>query len=44
MDIDGFLEAFANRNYVDFVTVELSPYQETAAAHEAMAYHEDYGA
>ena len=40
MDIEGFLEAVDDTGYDDFVTIELYPYQETAAetAREAMAY------
>ncbi|HET7324059.1 MAG TPA: sugar phosphate isomerase/epimerase family protein [Halococcus sp.] len=45
MDIDGFLDALDSRGYDGFVTVELYPYEETAAetVHEAMAYLEDHG-
>ncbi len=45
MDIDGFLQAVEDTGYDGFVTVELYPYQETAAetAREAMAYLEDHG-
>jgi sugar phosphate isomerase/epimerase len=31
MDIDGFLQAVEDSGYDGFVTVELYPYQETAA-------------
>lgn len=45
MDIDGFLEAVDNADYDGFVTVELYPYEETAAqtARDAMQYLEDHG-
>ena len=45
MDIDEFLEALDSRDYGGFVTVELYPYEETAAetAREAMASLEDRG-
>jgi sugar phosphate isomerase/epimerase len=45
MDIDAFLTALDERNYPGFVTVELYPYEETAAetARDAMAYLEDHG-
>ena len=45
MDIDDFLGALDSREYDGFVTVELYPYEETAAetAREAMAYLEDGG-
>ena len=45
MDIDGFLGTLDSRGYVGFVTVELYPYEETAAetAREAMAYLEAGG-
>lgn len=45
MDIDGFLETLDEWGYDGFVTVELYPYEETAAetAREAMAYLEDHG-
>ena len=45
MDIDGFLDALDSRGYDGFVTVELYPYEETAAetAREAMAYLDDGG-
>ncbi len=45
MDIDAFLGALDSRSYDGFVTVELYPYEETAAetAREAMAYLEDGG-
>ena len=45
MDIDGFLGALEGRGYDGFVTVELYPYEETAAetAREAMAYLEAHG-
>jgi sugar phosphate isomerase/epimerase len=45
MDIDEFLGALDGRGYDGFVTVELYPYEETAAetAREAMTYLEDGG-
>ena len=45
MDIDGFLEAVAETGYDGFVTVELYPYQETAAetAREAYEYLDEHG-
>ncbi|SFR68595.1 sugar phosphate isomerase/epimerase family protein [Halogeometricum limi] len=45
MDIDGFLEAVEDSGYDDYVTVELYPYQETAAetAQGAMDYLRDHG-
>lgn len=45
MDIDGFLTALDSRGYDGFVTVELYPYEETAAetAREAMAYLKNHG-
>jgi sugar phosphate isomerase/epimerase len=45
MDIDGFLRALENRGYDGYVTVELYPYEETAAetAREAMTYLEAHG-
>jgi len=45
MDIDGFLEAVDDSGYDGFVTVELYPYQETAAetAREAYAYLDERG-
>jgi sugar phosphate isomerase/epimerase len=45
MDIDGFLEVLDSRGYEGFVTVELYPYEETAAetARGAMAYLDDHG-
>jgi sugar phosphate isomerase/epimerase len=45
MDVDGFLQAVEDSGYDAFVTVELYPYQETAAetARAAMAYLEDHG-
>ena len=45
MDIDDFLSALDSRGYEGFVTVELYPYEKTAAetAREAMAYLEDGG-
>ncbi len=45
MDIDGFLEAVADAGYDGTVTVELYPYEETAAetAAEAMAYLREHG-
>ena len=45
MDIDGFLGELDGRGYDGFVTVELYPYEETAAetAREAHAYLEDHG-
>ena len=45
MPIDGFLGALDARDYEGFVTVELYPYEDTAAetAREAMAYLDDHG-
>lgn len=45
MDIDGFLSAVADTGYDGFVTVELYPYEETAAetARDAFAYLESHG-
>ncbi|MFC7131267.1 sugar phosphate isomerase/epimerase family protein [Haloferax chudinovii] len=45
MDIDGFLEAVEATGYDGYVTVELYPYQETAAetAQTAMEYLEAHG-
>lgn len=45
MDIDAFLETLDSRGYEGFVTVELYPYEDTAAetAREAMAYLDDHG-
>ncbi|WP_435176828.1 sugar phosphate isomerase/epimerase family protein [Halorussus sp. AFM4] len=45
MDIDAFLEAVDDSGYDGFVTVELYPYQETAAetARDAMTYLEERG-
>jgi sugar phosphate isomerase/epimerase len=45
MAIDDFLDALDSRGYEGFVTVELYPYEETAAetAREAMSYLEDCG-
>ncbi|WP_049903024.1 sugar phosphate isomerase/epimerase family protein [Halococcus agarilyticus] len=45
MDIDAFLAALDDRNYEGFVTVELYPYEATAAetARDAMASLEDGG-
>jgi sugar phosphate isomerase/epimerase len=45
MDLDGFLEAVEATGYDGFVTVELYPYEETAAetAREALAWLEDRG-
>lgn len=45
MDLDGFLTALDETGYDGFVTVELYPYQETAAetARDAMAYLEEHG-
>jgi sugar phosphate isomerase/epimerase len=45
MDIDAFLGALDSQGYEGFVTVELYPYEETAAetAREAMAYLDDRG-
>ncbi|WP_232688426.1 sugar phosphate isomerase/epimerase family protein [Halobacterium zhouii] len=45
MDIDGFLQAVEDTDYDGFVTVELYPYEETAAdtARGAMAYLEEHG-
>lgn len=45
MDIDAFLGALDSQGYEGFVTVELYPYEETAAetAREAMAYLDDHG-
>jgi sugar phosphate isomerase/epimerase len=45
MDIDSFLEAVEDSGCDGFVTVELYPYQETAAetARDAMAYLEEHG-
>jgi sugar phosphate isomerase/epimerase len=45
MDVEGFLGAVEDSGYDGFVTVELYPYQETAAetAREAMAYLREHG-
>jgi sugar phosphate isomerase/epimerase len=45
MPISDFLEALDSRGYDGFVTIELYPYEETAAetAREAMSYLEDGG-
>ncbi|MBX0296131.1 sugar phosphate isomerase/epimerase family protein [Haloarcula nitratireducens] len=45
MDIDGFLQTVEDSGYDGFVTVELYPYQETAAetAREAYAYLDERG-
>lgn len=45
MEIDGFLEVLDNSGYDGFVTVELYPYEETAAetARDAMRYLEERG-
>lgn len=45
MDINGFLEAIENTDYDGFVTIELYPYEETAAetASDAMLYLEEHG-
>ena len=45
MDIDGFLQAVEDSGYDGYVTVELYPYQETAAetAQGAMDYLRDHG-
>lgn len=45
MDIDEFLETLDGWGYDGFVTVELYPYEESAAetAREAMTYLEDHG-
>ena len=45
MPIGNFLEALDSRGYDGFVTIELYPYEETAAetAREAMSYLEDGG-
>lgn len=45
LDIDGFLSAIEDNAYDGFVTVELYPYEETAAetAREAMAYLHEHG-
>jgi Sugar phosphate isomerases/epimerases len=45
MDIEGVLEAIAADDYDGYVTVELYPYEETAAetARDAMAYLTDHG-
>ncbi|WP_440006071.1 sugar phosphate isomerase/epimerase family protein [Halomicrococcus sp. SG-WS-1] len=45
MNIDGFLEAVEDTGYDGFVTVELYPYQETAAetARDAYAYLDEHG-
>jgi len=45
MDVDGFLEAVDDSGYDGFVTVELYPYQETAAetAREAYEYLDERG-
>jgi sugar phosphate isomerase/epimerase len=45
MDIDGFLEVLDDSAYEGFVTVELYPYEETAAetARDAMAFLENHG-
>jgi sugar phosphate isomerase/epimerase len=45
MDIDGFLQAVEDSDYDGFVTVELYPYQETAAetARGALSYLREHG-
>jgi sugar phosphate isomerase/epimerase len=45
MDVNGFLQALDDAGYDGFVTVELYPYEETAAetARDAMAFLEDHG-
>jgi sugar phosphate isomerase/epimerase len=45
MDIDGFLSAVESSGYSGFVTVELYPYEETAAetARDALAYLDEHG-
>jgi sugar phosphate isomerase/epimerase len=45
MDVDGFLTALEDSGYDGYVTVELYPYQETAAetARDAMRYLEERG-
>ena len=45
MDVDGFLSTLDDASYDGFVTVELYPYEETAAetARDAMAYLEEHG-
>ncbi len=45
MDIDGFLETVHDSGYDGFVTVELYPYEATAAetARDAMRYLEEHG-
>ena len=45
LDVDGFLAALEADGYDGFVTIELYPYEETAAetAREAMAYLEAHG-
>ena len=45
MDVDGFLQAVEDTGYDGFVTVELYPYEETAAetARGAMTYLEEHG-
>lgn len=45
LDIDAFLSAVERTGYDGFVTVELYPYEETAAetAREAMAYLDEHG-
>jgi sugar phosphate isomerase/epimerase len=45
MDIEGFLAAVEDADYDGFVTVELYPYEETAAetAREALAYLDERG-
>ena len=45
MDIDAFLQAVEDSGYDGFVTVELYPYEETAAdtARDAMSYFEEHG-
>jgi sugar phosphate isomerase/epimerase len=45
MDIEGVLDAIAADGYDGYVTVELYPYEETAAetARDAMAYLTDHG-
>lgn len=45
MDVDGFLNALDDRGYDGYVTVELYPYEETAAetAREAAAYLRERG-
>lgn len=45
MDVDGFLRAVEDAGYDGFVTVELYPYQETAAetARDAYAFLDEHG-